>query len=281
MRKIDVKIVKETVKKLFLNANFYLDKKIKNKIKDSLKEETTPIAKDILKTILENAELAEVKMKPICQDTGSALVFMEIGQDVHFTNGFINDAVNDGMREAYLEGFLRKSIVQDPVFERVNTKDNSPAIIYQKIVPGDRLKIIVAPKGGGAENMGEVRMLKPADGLEGVKKFILERIKTASGNPCPPIIVGVGIGGNFDYSAYLAKKALLRSIDEFNENPKWAEFEKEMLIEINKLNVGPQGLGGKTTALKVSVETYPCHIASLPVAINLQCHALRHAEIII
>jgi fumarate hydratase subunit alpha len=281
MREIDVKIVKETVKKLFLNANFYLDKKIKNKIKDSLKEETTPIAKDILKTILENAELAEVKMKPICQDTGSALVFMEIGQDVHFTNGFINDAVNDGMREAYLEGFLRKSIVQDPVFERVNTKDNSPAIIYQKIVPGDRLKIIVAPKGGGAENMGEVRMLKPADGLEGVKKFILERIKTASGNPCPPIIVGVGIGGNFDYSAYLAKKALLRSIDEFNENPKWAEFEKEMLIEINKLNVGPQGLGGKTTALKVSVETYPCHIASLPVAINLQCHAHRHAEIII
>ncbi len=281
MREIDVKIVKEAVKRLFLKANFYLDNKVKDKIKESLKKETSQLAKDILKTILKNAELAKNKMKPICQDTGSALVFMEIGQDIHFTNGFVKDAVNDGMREAYFEGYLRKSIVQDPVFERKNTLDNSPAIIYEKIVPGDKLKIIVAPKGGGAENMGEVRMLKPADGLEGVKQFILERIKKSSGNPCPPIIVGVGIGGNFDYSAYLSKIALLRPIDEFNENPKWAKFEKEMLIEINKLDVGPQGLGGKTTALKVAVETYPCHIASLPVAINLQCHAHRHAEDII
>ncbi len=281
MREIDVKQVKEVVKKLFLKANFYLDAKVKDKIKESLEKENVPIAKDILKTILENAELAKTKMKPICQDTGSALVFLEIGQDIHFVNGFINDAINDGMREAYFEGFLRKSIVRDPVFDRINTKDNSPAIIYQKIVPGENVKIIVAPKGGGAENMGEVRMLKPSDGLDGVKKFILERVKKSSGNPCPPIIVGIGIGGNFDYSAYLAKIALLRPLDKFNPNPKWATFEKEILAEINNLGVGPQGLGGKTTALKVSVETYPCHIASLPVAINLQCHAHRHAEEII
>lgn len=281
MREIDVRYVKKTVEELFLKANFYLDKKVVKIISDSLINETSSIAKDILKTILQNADLAEQKMKPLCQDTGTALVFLEIGQEIHFINGYINDAVNEGMKEAYSKGYLRKSIVKDPVFERVNTNDNSPAIIYQKIVPGDKLKIIVAPKGGGAENMGEVRMLKPADGLDGVKNFILERVKKSSGNPCPPIIVGVGIGGNFDYSAFLAKKALLRPIDEFNPDRKWAEFEKEMLREINKLGVGPQGLGGETTALKVSVETYPCHIASLPVAINLQCHAHRHAEKII
>ena len=214
---------------------------------------------------------------PICQDTGMACVFVDIGQDVHITGGSLEEAINEGVRQGYAEGFLRKSVVKDPI-HRVNTNDNTPALIYYNMVPGDKVKITVAPKGFGSENMSRIAMLKPSDGLEGVKNFVLETVRMAGPNPCPPIVIGVGIGGSFDKAAYLAKKALIRPVNENNTDEFYSNLEKELLEEVNKIGIGPQGFGGKTTALALNVETYPTHIAGLPVAVNINCHATRHKE---
>ncbi|GFR36456.1 fumarate hydratase [Thermobrachium celere] len=238
------------------------------------------LEKKILDILIKNSEIAENEKMPMCQDTGMAVVFMEIGQDVHIVGGNLEDAINEGVRQGYIEGYLRKSVVKDPL-DRVNTKDNTPAIIHYSIVPGDKIKITVAPKGFGSENMSRLKMLKPADGVEGVKKFVLETVKEAGPNPCPPIVVGVGIGGTFEKAAFLAKKALLRSVDEENKNPYYAQLEKELLEEINKLGIGPQGFGGLTTCLGVNIEVYATHIAGLPVAVNINCHATRHKEAVI
>ena len=236
-----------------------------------------PLANDVLKKIYLNADIARDNNMPICQDTGMACVFVELGQDVHITGGSLEDAINEGVRRGYEEGFLRKSVVKDPL-NRVNTKDNTPAIIYYDIVKGDKVKITVAPKGFGSENMSRIAMLKPSDGIEGVKKFILETVENAGPNPCPPMVVGVGIGGTFDKAAYLAKKALLRPIDQSSEIEFYKELEEELIEEINKLGIGPQGFGGRTTALGINIEVYPTHIAGLPVAVNINCHATRHKE---
>lgn len=214
---------------------------------------------------------------PICQDTGMACVFVDIGQDVHITGGSLEEAINEGVRQGYAEGFLRKSVVKDPI-HRVNTNDNTPALIYYNMVPGDKVKITVAPKGFGSENMSRIAMLKPSDGLEGVKNFVLETVRMAGPNPCPPIVIGVGIGGSFDKAAYLAKKALIRPVNENNTDEFYSNLEKELLEEVNKIGIGPQGFGGKTTALALNIETYPTHIAGLPVAVNINCHATRHKE---
>lgn len=228
---------------------------------------------------MENYHIAEQEIRPICQDTGLACVFVSVGQDVHI-DGNLTEAVNEGVRQGYIEGYLRKSVVRDPL-DRVNTGDNTPAMVYYDIVPGDNVEIIVAPKGAGSENMSRIKMLKPSDGLQGVKDFVLQVVEEAGPNPCPPIVVGVGIGGTFDKAAFLAKKALIRSVDERNRDPFWADLEIEMLQRINELGIGPQGFGGKTTALCVNIEQYPCHIASLPVAVNINCHVTRHAKEVI
>ena len=244
------------------------------------KKETWSLAEDILDKIVTNAEIAKNERMPICQDTGMACVFVEIGQDVHIVGGSLEEAINEGVRRGYDKGYLRKSVVKDPI-HRVNTKDNTPAIIHYEIVPGDKLKLTVAPKGFGSENMSQIKMLKPSDGIEGVKEFIIKVIKDAGPNPCPPMIVGVGIGGSFEKAAYLSKKALIRSIDSKNENKYYGDLEDELLIKINELGIGPQGFGGKTTALGINIETYPTHIAGLPVAVNISCHATRHKEAIL
>lgn len=237
------------------------------------------IAKNILDKIEENYQIADADNVPICQDTGLACVFLEIGQEVHI-EGSLKDAVDEGVRRGYTEGFLRKSCVKDPI-DRVNTGDNTPAVIYYDIVPGDTLKITVAPKGFGSENMSQIKMLKPSDGLAGVKNFIVKVVEDAGPNPCPPIVVGVGLGGTFDKAAYLAKKALMRPVDERNENPFYADLEKEMLGKINGLGIGPQGFGGRTTALAVNIETLPTHIAGLPCAVNINCHVTRHKSAVL
>ncbi|WP_333861092.1 fumarate hydratase [Clostridium sp.] len=278
MREIHISDIVKAVRKLCIDANYYLPEDVKDKIKKCAKEEKWPIAKNILNKILENVDLCSSESLPMCQDTGMACVFIEIGQDVHVTGGSIEDAVNEGVRQGYVEGYLRKSVVCDPL-NRINTKDNTPAIIYYKIVPGDRFNIKVAPKGFGSENMSKIKMLKPADGIEGVKNFIVDVVKEAGANPCPPIVVGVGIGGTFDKAAYLAKKSLLRSLYLKNQNEFYRDLEEELLVKINSLGIGPQGFGGKTTALAVNIETYPTHIAGLPVAVNINCHVTRHKEI--
>lgn len=231
----------------------------------------------MLEKIMMNADIAKNEKMPMCQDTGMTCVFVELGQEVHIVNGSIGDAINEGVRQGYTEGYLRKSVVKDPL-DRVNTKDNTPAVIYYDIVPGDKLKITIAPKGFGSENMSRIKMLKPADGVEGVKEFIIEAVKLAGPNPCPPIVVGVGIGGTFDKAANLAKRALVRPTAVRNPNKFYADLEMELLDKINQLGIGPQGFGGRTTALAVNIETYPTHIAGLPVAVNINCHATRHAE---
>lgn len=278
MREIHISDIVKAVRKLCIDANYYLPGDVKEKIKKYAEEEKWPMAKDILYKILENVDLCNNEKLPMCQDTGMACIFIEIGQDVHVTGGSIEDAVNEGVRQGYAEGYLRKSVVCDPL-NRVNTKDNTPAIIYYEIVPGDKLNIKVAPKGFGSENMSQIKMLKPADGIEGVKKFIVNVVKEAGANPCPPIVVGVGIGGTFDKAAYLAKKALLRPLSLKNENEFYRDLEEELLVKINSLGIGPQGFGGKTTALAVNIETYPTHIAGMPVAVNINCHVTRHEEI--
>lgn len=275
MREIESKLITETVKKLCIETNYYLPEDIKEKLYKAYDEEKWDIAKDILSNIKENVDTACEEKVPICQDTGMACVFMEIGQDVHVTGNLIEDAVNEGVRQGYIEGYLRKSVVKDPI-RRGNTGDNTPAIIHYNIVKGDKIKITLAPKGFGSENMSKIKMLKPAEGLEGVKKFILDTVEEAGPNPCPPMVVGVGIGGTFEKAAFLAKKALTRPINVHNNDGFYKELEEELLDKINMLGIGPQGFGGKTTALGVNIETYPTHIAGLPVAVNISCHVTRH-----
>lgn len=274
MREIDALIITDTVKRLCIEANCHLSEDIKSCIANAHKNEPWPGAKEILGHIIENYKIAENENKPICQDTGVACVFLKIGQDVHI-NGDITDAVNEGVRQGYTEGYLRKSVVKDPL-NRVNTGDNTPAMIYFELVKGDKVEITVAPKGFGSENMSKIAMLRPSDGLAGVKEFVKNTVFEAGPNPCPPIVVGVGIGGTFDKAAELAKKALLRPADSSNENEFYANLEKELLNEINALGIGPQGFGGKTTAIAVNIEYFPTHIAGLPVAVNINCHVTRH-----
>ena len=277
MKTINVNEIIKTVKELSIEANYYLPNDVKEAIEKAEKNEKWPIANNILNKILENSQIAATEKMPICQDTGMACVFIDIGQDVHITGGSLEEAINEGVRQGYAEGFLRKSVVKDPL-HRVNTNDNTPALIYYNMVPGDKVKITVAPKGFGSENMSRIAMLKPSDGLEGVKNFVLETVRMSGPNPCPPIVIGIGIGGSFDKAAYLAKKALIRPVNENNTDEFYGNLEKELLEEVNKIGIGPQGFGGKTTALALNIETYPTHIAGLPVAVNINCHATRHKE---
>ena len=280
MREIQSNQIIDAVARLCMEANYDLGDDVYQALRLGARNEESPVGREIFSQLVENAEIARAEQVPMCQDTGFAVVFVELGQDAHITGGPLNDAINAGVAKGYTEGYLRKSIVGHPL-ERKNTGNNTPAIIHTEIVPGDRLKITIAPKGGGSENMSGVRMLKPSDGIEGVKKFVVELVKSAGSNPCPPIIVGVGIGGTMDKAAVLSKKALLRRIGEHNPNPQDADLEKELLRLVNNTGVGPAGLGGRITALAVNVETFPCHIASLPVAVTIQCHAARHKEAIL
>lgn len=275
VREIEAAKITDTVKRLCIQANVILPEDVKNCIIKRKSEENWAPAREILDRIEENFELAAAENVPICQDTGVACVFLEIGQEVHIAGGDITQAVNEGVRQGYAEGYLRKSVVRDPL-DRVNTGDNTPAMIYYDIVPGDKIKITVAPKGFGSENMSQIKMPRPSDGIEGVKAFVLKAVEEAGPNPCPPIIVGVGIGGTFDKAALLAKKALLRETGTPSADPLYAKLEEELLEKINALGIGPQGFGGKTTALAVAVEHYPTHIAGLPVAVNINCHVARH-----
>jgi fumarate hydratase subunit alpha len=278
MRILDLKDVTKNVKELLLDANVNIGEDVLEKIRDAIKTEKSEIGKTVLSQIEENDLIARRNFVPMCQDTGIVVIFLEIGNRVVF-EGDIYEAVNQGVREAYKDGYLRKSVVNHPI-ERINTKDNSPAIIHTKITEGDKIKVSVAPKGGGSENMSLVKMLIPADGKEGIKKLVLDTIFRSGGKPCPPLVVGIGIGGNLEKSALLAKEAIFRPINDQASNKFDRELEEELLKEINELGVGPMGFGGTTTALAVKVNSYPCHIASLPVAINIQCHAARHKEII-
>ena len=274
MREISAQKITEVVKRLCIEANCHLPQDMKNCILASWEAESWPQAQEILDRIIENFGISDEKNVPICQDTGVTCVFLKIGQEVHIV-GDIEAAVNEGVRQGYAEGYLRKSVVRDPL-DRVNTGDNTPAFIYYELVPGDALEITVAPKGFGSENMSQLKMLKPSDGLQGVKDFVLKVIEEAGPNPCPPIVVGVGIGGTFDKAAYLAKKALMRNTEIRNPKPFYAALEQELLEAINALGIGPQGFGGKTTALAVNIEEAPTHIAGLPVAVNINCHVTRH-----
>jgi fumarate hydratase subunit alpha len=278
-REIEYEKIVEAVKEIALRANYKLPRDVVHAFQQALEREESELGREVLRQILLNAEAAEKEEMAYCQDTGVAVVFVEIGQDVRVVGGSLRDAIEEGVRRAYTEGYLRASMVYDPIFERKNTKDNTPPIIHYEIVPGDKLKLIFAPKGAGSENTSRLAMLKPADGWEGVKRFVLETVKLAGPNACPPFIVGVGIGGNFEYCALLAKKALLRPVGERSKDPVARRIEEELLEEINKVGWGPMGFGGTTTAIDVKVELYPCHIASLPVAVNIQCHASRHAEV--
>lgn len=275
MREIDVKNITETVAKLCINANRHLPQDVRCAIKKCRECEDGKIAQGVLDNIIENFEIADKECVPICQDTGMACVFLEIGQDVHLVGGSLNDAVNEGVRIGYRDGYLRKSVVKDPV-RRGNTGDNTPAMIYTEIVEGEKIKITVAPKGFGSENMSAIRMFKPSAGLQGIKDFIIETVENAGPNPCPPMVVGVGIGGTFDKAALLAKKALMRPLDSHNEDEFYASLEDEMLEKINALGIGPQGFGGRTTAIGLNIETMPTHIAGMPCAININCHVTRH-----
>ena len=280
MRELSVKVITEKIADMCIQANHYLSTDMDHALKNATESEDSPLGKKILNQLQENLQIASADMIPICQDTGMAVVFMEIGQDVHFVDGNLEDAINEGVRKGYTDGFLRKSVVGDPI-ERVNTKDNTPAVIHYSIVPGDQVKITFAPKGFGSENMSRVFMLKPADGMEGVKNAILTAVKDAGPNACPPMVVGVGIGGTFEKSAIMAKQALTRNLEEKPQIPWVAELEQEMLDKINGLGIGPGGLGGTTTALAVNINTYATHIAGLPVAINICCHVNRHVVKII
>ena len=280
MREINVSQITEVVAKLCIEANQHLPEDVKCAIKTCRACEDWDIAQGVLDQIIENYEIADRECVPICQDTGMACVFLEIGQDVHLVGGNLTDAINEGVRKGYAEGYLRKSVVADPV-RRGNTGDNTPAMIYIDIVPGEEVKITVGPKGFGSENMSAIRMFKPSAGLQGIKDFILETIEAAGPNPCPPMVVGVGIGGTFDKAALLAKKALMRPLDSKNPDPFYADLEVEMLEKINELGIGPQGFGGKTTAIGLNIETLPTHIAGMPCAININCHVTRHKSEVI
>ena len=276
IRAVHVDNLTKNIKEMCIEVNHVLSADMKEALDTSVQTEKSPLGRQILCQLQENLEIAGKDRIPICQDTGMAIVFLEVGQDVHLTGGNVEDAVNEGVRQGYVDGYLRKSVVKDPIY-RENTKDNTPAIIHYSIVPGDRVRITVAPKGFGSENMSRVFMLKPADGIEGVKNAILTAVKDAGPNACPPMVVGVGIGGTFEKCALMAKKALTRPVDEHSEIPYVRELEEELLEKINKTGIGPGGLGGSTTALAVNISTYPTHIAGLPVAVNICCHVNRHA----
>lgn len=275
MREIAASQITDVVERLCIEACQYLPEDVKTAIRQCRKEEDWAIAQGVLDNIIENFEIAEREKVPICQDTGMACVFLEIGQDVHITGGGLREAVDEGVRRGYENGYLRKSVVKDPV-RRGNTGDNTPAMLYTEIVPGEQIRVTVAPKGFGSENMSAVRMFKPSAGIEGIKDFILETVEAAGPNPCPPIVIGVGIGGTFDKAALLAKKALLRDLGSKNPDPYYAELEEEMLEKVNCLGIGPQGFGGRTTAIGLNIETLPTHIAGMPCAININCHVTRH-----
>ena len=275
IREIDVQELTDTIKEMCIQANHYLSPDMDLAMKQAAETEESELGKKILNQLQENLQIADKEMIPICQDTGMAVLFVEIGQDVHFTGGDFTEAVNEGVRRGYVDGFLRKSVVKDPLI-RENTKDNTPAVIHTSIIPGNEVKITFAPKGFGSENMSRVFMLKPADGIEGVKNAILTAVRDAGPNACPPMVVGVGVGGTFEKCALMAKQALTRNVDQHSEIPYVCDLEKEMLEKINRLGIGPGGLGGTTTALAVNINTYPTHIAGLPVAINICCHVNRH-----
>lgn len=279
MREVDYNQIVDTVARLCMEANYFLGDDVVKAFNAALQKEESETAKNILNQLLKNAEIARTEKIPICQDCGFAVIFLELGEDVH-VKGNIIKAINEGVSKGYTEGFLRKSIVSDPVKGK-NTGDNTPAIVHTVIVPGDKVKITVAPKGGGSENMSEVKMMKPADGIEAVKNFVIDRVRRSSSNPCPPTVIGVGIGGTFEYVAFLAKKALLRDIGQRHPDPFYADVERELFQRINDLGIGPMGLGGRTTALDVFVEVHPRHIASFPVAVNTNCHAARHKTAVI
>ena len=278
IRQIKAETVTETVKQLFLDCNYFIGKDIMTALEKARENEKSEVGKSVLTQIIENDKLAAKEEVPLCQDTGMAILFVEYGDKVVIEDGSFEDAVNEGVRQAYKDGYLRKSVVNDPVFDRLNTKDNTPAIIHTRIVKGDKIKITAGGKGFGSENMSAIKMLTPSYGIEGVKKFILDTVRTAGPNPCPPIVVGIGIGGTFERSAQLAKKATFRAIDTHNEDERYAKLEDELLESINKMGFGPAGLGGTTTAIGVNIETSPTHIAGMPVAVNICCHAARHAS---
>lgn len=281
IREIKAEAITQTVKKLFMDCNYYIGKDIMNALEAAYEKESSPVGKSVLSQIIENDRIAADEQVPLCQDTGMAILFVEYGDKVVVEDGSFEDAVNEGVRQAYSEGYLRKSVVSDPVFDRINTKDNTPAVIHTRIVSGNRIKILAGGKGFGSENMSAIKMLTPSYGIEGVKQFVLDTVRSAGPNPCPPIVVGVGIGGTFERAAQLAKKATFRAIDTHNEDERYAALEDELLAEINKMGFGPAGLGGNTTAIGVNVETAPTHIAGMPVAVNICCHAARHASAVI
>lgn len=280
MREIKQEDIIQAVKTLCIEANYQLPQDVRNAIDQASQTEDGQLAKQTLSILKENAKMAQSLSVPICQDTGMACLFVEIGQDVH-VQGSLQDALQEGVLQGYQEGYLRKSVVDDPVFDRINTKDNTPALIHYEIVEGDKLKIIVAPKGFGSENMSQVKMLKPSDGVEGIKDFVLKVVEEAGPNACPPMVIGVGIGGSFDYVTYLAKKAMLRDIGTHHNDLRYQQLEEELLEKINQLGIGPAGYGGKTTALSLNIETYPTHIAGMPVAVSICCHVARHKEVIL
>jgi len=280
MKEININSIIDLTAKLCIDANYYLNKDIEDALSRCIGKEESPVGKNVLKSIIENAAIAREEQVPICQDTGMTVVFLELGMDVHITGGDLDEAINEGVRRGYEEGFLRKSVVKDPI-DRKNTGDNTPAVIHYSIVSGDKVKICVAPKGCGSENMSALRMLTPAEGIEGVKDFVVNTVSVAGGNPCPPIIVGVGVGGTMDKCTILSKKALLRPVGSSNPDTFWKDVETELLEKINALGIGPAGFGGRITALGVNIETFPTHIAGLPVAVNIGCHVTRHAEGII
>lgn len=280
MREIEVNEIIDAVRELCIKANCVLNDDVYNALEAAKNTEKSPIGKEILCQLTDNADIAKNEYVPICQDTGMAIVFVELGQEVHINGGLLTDAINEGVRRGYRDGYLRKSVVSDP-FIRENTKDNTPAIIHYDIVEGDKIKIIVAPKGFGSENMSKIYMLKPSAGIEGAKDTIVQAVDEAGPNPCPPMVVGVGVGGNFEMAALLAKKALLRPIGSHSDKPHLREMEEELLERMNSLGIGPQGLGGVTTVLGVNVESFPTHIAGMPIAVNISCHVTRHAEVIL
>jgi fumarate hydratase subunit alpha len=278
MNKIKSTKIKDKVKELFLKANYHINQDLMKLLQQAQRKETSPIGKYVLNMIIKNNKIASSEEIAICQDTGLAVIFVEVGQEVRLIDGDFTEAINQGVKEAYQEGYLRKSVVDDPVFERKNTKTNTPAVIYTDIVPGDKIKLLVIPKGFGSENMSTIAMLKPADGEKGIIDFVVETVKKAGPNPCPPTIIGVGIGGTIDKAMVIAKKAIIRKIGQSNKNSKYASLEKEILTKINNLGIGPAGLGGNITSLAVHIDYLPTHIAGLPVAVNVCCHAARHAE---
>jgi len=281
MKKITKEQIIQAVKSLFLEAVVVLPEDVCEALETAKGQEESPLGRMVLEKLLENKDIAKNESLALCQDTGFSVIFVEWGEKVIFDGDNLVEAINEGVRQAYKEGFFRKSIVNDPIFDRKNSSDNTPAVVNFELVPGDNVKIIAAPKGGGSENMSILRMLKPSDGLEGVKKTVIEAVNNAGGNPCPPVIVGVGVGGTAEKATLLAKKAVLRKLGEHNNDPRYAELEAYLLKEINKLGVGPMGFGGTVTALAVNIEYFPCHIASLPVAVNIQCNSARHKEIIL